>query len=237
MNIVKIGGLLASFASDTVGIPFSDKLSMVLEEITKSSAEIKEGLKRIEQIVTGQIIGLAESAKFHLEDATSSFLTDEEKLAEVRKAKDLLQECYGALLQTPVLNKHRGEVAFAIAGCNAILGINDRRDYWLKASLKDFLAFGEATIEIAPTAQKGLLQGAVFLLGSPVMPVVTVVMAVTGAWLPALGFASAFGTALKSGGELQKIEAVETLLKEQQAEALQGAKEVELVIAQLPKAE
>ncbi len=108
MKLVKIGGLFAGFVSKMNGLPFSDNLSMLLEELISSSSEMKEGMKRIEVVLEGQVIGLAEAAKIALENATSKYLTVDEKLAEVKDAKKLFEQCYGALLKIPTLNKHRG---------------------------------------------------------------------------------------------------------------------------------
>jgi hypothetical protein len=237
-NIVKIGGLVLSIIADATGTPFSDKLSMIVEEMTKSSAEIKNGLKRIEQIVTGQTIGLADQAGIALLNASSDFLSTEDKLAEVKRAKILFEQCYSELMNIQVLNKYRGDVAFAIATCNAILGIQDRRDDWLQKSANDFSAFANDDSKVATDMQVKALKAST-LFGVGLGGASVVLLPLTGiGMIPAFvifvgSVASGLGTSISADQALQKIGEAEKQLLLDKTEAKTNLVDVENVIAEL----
>ncbi len=242
MNIVKVGGLLLGFVTKSVGVPFSGNLSMLVEELTKSSAEMKEALQRIEQLSKGQVLGWANAAKVAMENASSIHLSNEEKLAEIKRAKELFEKCYGDLLEIEFLSGFRGEISFYIAVCNAALGINDRRDFWLKTSVQEFLAFGNSNAE-KDLQIKGSKEGLFATLSYSLGGIALVTVGSTGIGLlplfviVATSQATGIAAFFKFAGDVEKTnEEIEELLEQKQY-SLEAAEEVSQVIALLSEVE
>ncbi len=146
------------------------------------------------------------------------------------------------IAQNPHSEQASWEVAFAIATCNAILGINDRRNDWLLKSQNDFAAFGGATIQVVSPEKKTALNAGSAVGAVPAIPAMLILMfsgVGTGAGLVLFygTVATAVGVGMKSSAELGKIKAAEDQLLLDQNEAKDAALEVEAIIAQLTQAE
>ena len=246
LNIVKVGGLSTAISAGIAGLPFPEALSMLIEELASAASEVKDGIKRLEQIAVGQVLGNAEAAKIALLNATSQHLSTDEKIVEIRRAKQLYEKCYAEMLNIPAFGKQRAEIAFCLAGCNASLGINDRRDYWFDRSANDFRAFGEVIFEgddwQKVTALKVAKHAGIITCGLGIgaigffAPYGAAIIAVKIVFFGGTAAIAGLGTTAKTGDELQKIEKLKAQLKTDQQAALVSLQEVEQVIASINEA-
>jgi hypothetical protein len=241
MNIPKIGGLIASIYANMSGIPFSTDASMLFEEMVNSGSKLAETIRELQTIAKAQVVGNAEAAKIALDDARSAFITDEQRIAQISKARDLYEKCYAELLNIPTLANLRAEVAFNIATCNAALGVWDLYESWLASAANDFKRFGSSETplpiaEMMGTTAKGMtfagtgLAGVLIFGGVLLAPHITIPSLLVGGG--GGGFLAWTGIKKTSENKLKQLQIKQDFenLKIEKSQALQQASRVQKLL-------
>jgi hypothetical protein len=141
--IVGAIGIAYCWIAKKFDLPEDEQISMFIEKMAKSNAELKASLDKIKNLLDSQILGKIDAAGIALENSLSPDLNDAQKAEQVIRAWYMYEECYAQLNHIPHLAYRKSEVAILLALCHARLGNKTLTEKWFglaKADLTTFLA-------------------------------------------------------------------------------------------------
>lgn len=137
MNLVTVGTLLVQIAADLSGVPYSRKISKLIEEFMKSEEQMLKEIAESKDIQTGKILGLIGAAQQALSYYISSDLDDDVRLRQLKRAWGKFEDAYYRIELVPKHHAYLPKIALSIAICHTMLHHNELAVTWAEKALAD----------------------------------------------------------------------------------------------------
>jgi hypothetical protein len=140
MNIAKAGkifGILLQIGADISGVPYSSKITKLIEECLKSEVQLQQSITQADELQRAKVLGIIGTGQRAMEYFFSENLSEKARNKQLERAWGKFEDAYCMLNHLSLFAHYKPRVALSLAICHILLNHPDLAVEWAETALKD----------------------------------------------------------------------------------------------------